>query len=80
MLTGVTIGNGLDWSPDRTLCYFVDSPLRRVDVFDYDVSTGELTGFAGGLERKEHLLELEAGASGRPQGQARLPLLLAHAI
>jgi methylated-DNA-[protein]-cysteine S-methyltransferase len=43
-------------------------------------STGELTGFAGGLERKEHLLELEAGTSGGPKGQARLPLVLAHAI
>jgi len=43
-------------------------------------STGELTGFAGGLERKEHLLELEAGATGRTESQPRLPLILAHAI
>lgn len=27
VLTGVTIGNGVDWSPDSTLCYFVDSPF-----------------------------------------------------
>ncbi|MFC7385425.1 SMP-30/gluconolactonase/LRE family protein [Sphaerisporangium rhizosphaerae] len=44
VLTGVTIANGLDWSPDAALCYFVDSPTRRVDVFDYDVTTGELSG------------------------------------
>jgi methylated-DNA-[protein]-cysteine S-methyltransferase len=43
-------------------------------------STGELTGFAGGVERKEHLLQLEAGVSGRPESQAWLPLVLAHAI
>jgi sugar lactone lactonase YvrE len=43
VLTGLTISNGLDWSPDATLCYFVDSPLRRVDVFDYDVTTGALS-------------------------------------
>jgi sugar lactone lactonase YvrE len=43
VLTGVTIGNGVDWSPDGTLCYFVDSPLHRVDVFDYDVTTGALS-------------------------------------
>ena len=40
---GVTISNGIDWSPDGTLCYYVDSPLRRVDVFDYDVTTGDLS-------------------------------------
>lgn len=39
----VTISNGIDWSPDGTLCYYVDSPLRRVDVFDYDVTTGTLS-------------------------------------
>jgi len=43
VLTDVTISNGVDWSPDATLCYFVDSPLRRIDVFDYDVTTGALS-------------------------------------
>jgi sugar lactone lactonase YvrE len=43
VLTDLTISNGLDWSPDTTRCYFVDSPLRRVDVFDYDLSTGALS-------------------------------------
>jgi sugar lactone lactonase YvrE len=44
VLTGATISNGLDWSADGTRCFYVDSPLRRVDVFDYDVTTGVLTG------------------------------------
>jgi sugar lactone lactonase YvrE len=43
LLTGVTISNGVDFSPDSTLCYFVDSPLRRIDVFDYDLPTGTLS-------------------------------------
>ncbi|MEO3875804.1 SMP-30/gluconolactonase/LRE family protein [Nonomuraea sp. B12E4] len=43
VLTGVTIGNGIDWSPDATSCYFVDSTLRRIDVFDYEVATGALS-------------------------------------
>jgi sugar lactone lactonase YvrE len=42
-LTGVTISNGLEWSPDGTLAYYNDTATHRVDVFDYDSDTG-LTG------------------------------------
>ncbi|WP_345571738.1 SMP-30/gluconolactonase/LRE family protein [Nonomuraea rosea] len=44
VLTGVTISNGIGWSPDERLCYYVDTPSDQVDVFDYDPATGELTG------------------------------------
>ncbi|GAA1264739.1 SMP-30/gluconolactonase/LRE family protein [Sphaerisporangium rubeum] len=44
LLTGLTVSNGIDWSPDGALCYFIDTPTRRVDVFDYDVTTGALSG------------------------------------
>lgn len=46
MLTGVTVSNGIGWSPDESLMYYVDSPTRRVDVLDYDPATG-----AGGNRR-----------------------------
>jgi sugar lactone lactonase YvrE len=42
-LTGVTISNGIDWSPDGSLAYYIDSATRRVDVFDYNLDHGELS-------------------------------------
>jgi sugar lactone lactonase YvrE len=43
VVEGVTISNGLEWSPDGTLAYYNDTDTFRVDVFDYDREAG-LTG------------------------------------
>jgi len=38
----ITIGNGTDWDVERGRMYHVDSTTQRIDVFDYDVDTGEV--------------------------------------
>jgi sugar lactone lactonase YvrE len=43
MLEGLTIANGIDWSPNGRLMYYIDSPTQRVDVFDFDVESGAIS-------------------------------------
>jgi sugar lactone lactonase YvrE len=55
ILDGLTIANGLGWSPDGTAMYFVDTPTQRVDVYPYDGGLGgratfaQVDGFPDGL-------------------------------
>ncbi len=42
IFTGLGISNGLGWSPDDRLMYYIDSLAYRVDVLDYDPETGQM--------------------------------------
>ncbi len=42
MLSDVTISNGIDWSLDGRLVYYIDTRTGRVDVFDSDVEQGTI--------------------------------------
>lgn len=43
MLRDVTLSNGIDWSPDARVMYYVDSATQRIDVFDFDAARGALS-------------------------------------
>jgi sugar lactone lactonase YvrE len=42
VLTGLSISNGIGWSPDGTTMYLADSGTGDIDAFDFDVATGDL--------------------------------------
>jgi sugar lactone lactonase YvrE len=42
MLTGLTISNGIGWSPDGSTMYLNDSGAGCLQAFDYDGATGDI--------------------------------------
>jgi sugar lactone lactonase YvrE len=42
MLSHVSTSNGLTWSLDGKTFYYIDTPTRRVDAFDFESETGEI--------------------------------------
>ncbi|MEU0113815.1 SMP-30/gluconolactonase/LRE family protein [Streptomyces bobili] len=58
VLDDVAVSNGTGWSPSGTLMYYIDSPTRRVDVFDHA---------DGRVSNRRPFVEIEDGA-GFPDG------------
>jgi sugar lactone lactonase YvrE len=67
---GITISNGLAWSPDATTMYWTDTTQHVVWAFDFDAATGAMSGrrvFARFPLKGASGLE---GYGGRPDGAA----------
>ena len=60
MVAGVTVSNGIAWSLDDRLMYYIDSPTGRMDVFDFDLD-------AGAIANRRKLVDIAAEA-GVPDG------------
>ena len=43
MLDGITISNGIIWSPDHKTMYYADTPTGVVEAFDYDINSGDIS-------------------------------------
>jgi len=43
VLTGLTISNGIGWSPDGRRMYLSDSGTRTIEAFDFDPATGDVS-------------------------------------
>jgi sugar lactone lactonase YvrE len=44
VVRGLTVSNGIDWSPDGATLYHVDTPTARIDAYDYDVADASIGG------------------------------------
>jgi len=42
VLEEVTLSNGIGWTRDDTRMYYIDSPVQRVDIFDFEVASGRI--------------------------------------
>ena len=60
VLTGLTLPNGLGWSPDNTKFYLVDTFASSLWIFDFDYSSGKL--------RNQQLMHKFDDSKGYPDG------------
>jgi len=42
VLDEVTLSNGIGWTRDDTRMYYIDSPVQRVDIFDFELASGRV--------------------------------------
>lgn len=62
MIDGVQVSNGIVWSLDQRTMYYIDTPLKTVDAFDYDLASGTVAN-------RRPVIRIAAGEGG-PDGMA----------
>lgn len=60
VIDGVTLGNGIGWSPDNRTMYFSDTGTKSIYAFDFDLA-------AGAIARKRVFVQVAPGHGG-PDG------------
>ncbi len=60
LVEGVTVSNGLAWSPDGTVLYHADSRPGHIEAWDFDAATGTISG--------RRLFAQLTNETGRPDG------------
>ncbi len=58
-LSPTTISNGIDWSEDGSTMFFIDTPRKAIEAFDFDTATGAIS-------RRRRAVEIEE--PGSPDG------------
>lgn len=41
-ISNTTVSNGLIWSKDNKILYFIDSPTRKIVAYDYNLEEGTI--------------------------------------
>jgi sugar lactone lactonase YvrE len=62
VLDGITVSNGLAWSPDGRTMYHADTPTRTIFAYDFDPATG--------TPSRRRVLHAFAGEHEKPDGGA----------
>jgi sugar lactone lactonase YvrE len=60
-IADITLSNGLGWSPDDRLFYYIDSTTYTVAAYDFEPSTGRISG-------RRVVVRLPANYGGMPDG------------
>jgi sugar lactone lactonase YvrE len=45
VIPAVTVSNGLAWNNNGTRMYYIDSPTKRIALFDYDPVTASICNY-----------------------------------
>jgi sugar lactone lactonase YvrE len=59
-LQDITIANGMDWSLDNKICYYIDTPTKKVSRFNFNTETSEFEGELEAIDVSQY--------SGAPDG------------